>query len=130
MHTLSSASRTCMAPMSASECTATVEMPISLHARWTRRAISPRLAMRILSNTGLLLDHHQGLAELHRLGVADDELDDAAGPRRGDRVHGLHRLDQQQGLALLDAVADLGERLGARRRLQVDGADHRRLDHL
>ena len=33
MQTLSSASRTHMAPASASECTATVEMPISLQAR-------------------------------------------------------------------------------------------------
>ena len=33
MQTLSSASRTHMAPVSASECTATVAMPISLHAR-------------------------------------------------------------------------------------------------
>ena len=50
MHTLSSASRTCMASASAVECTATVEMPSSLQARSTRNAISPRLAMRILSN--------------------------------------------------------------------------------
>src|SRR4051812_16806327 len=50
MHTLSSASRTCMASASAVECTATVGMPSSLHARSTRRAISPRLAIRILSN--------------------------------------------------------------------------------
>ena len=47
MQTLSSASRTCMASLSAVECTATVAMPSSLQARRTRRAISPRLAMRI-----------------------------------------------------------------------------------
>src|SRR5216684_3573179 len=50
MHTLSSASRTCIASSSAVECTATVGMPSSLQARSTRSAISPRLAMRILSN--------------------------------------------------------------------------------
>ncbi len=50
MHTLSSAKRTCMASASAVECTATVGMPSSLQARSTRRAISPRLAMRIFSN--------------------------------------------------------------------------------
>src|SRR5260221_12834702 len=50
MHTLSSARRTCMASASAVECTATVAIPSSLHARRTRRAISPRLAIRILSN--------------------------------------------------------------------------------
>src|SRR5438874_12498270 len=50
MQTLSSARRTCMASASAVECTATVAMPSSLHARRMRRAISPRLAIRILSN--------------------------------------------------------------------------------
>ena len=52
MQTLSSASRTCMASASAVECTATVAMPSSRHARWMRSAISPRLAIRILSNMG------------------------------------------------------------------------------
>src|SRR5215475_5479635 len=50
MHTLSSASRTCIASASAVECTATVATPSSLQARSTRSAISPRLAMRIFSN--------------------------------------------------------------------------------
>src|ERR1700730_11291492 len=50
MQTLSSASRTCMASASAVECTATVAMPSSLHALKMRKAISPRLAIRILSN--------------------------------------------------------------------------------
>ena len=62
MHTLSSASRTCMASSSAVECTATVGMPSSLQARSTRSAISPRFAIRILSN--IRLDDHQRLAEL------------------------------------------------------------------
>src|SRR5438128_6643250 len=48
MQTSSSAYRTCSASRSASECTATVFSPISLQARMTRRAISPRLAMRTL----------------------------------------------------------------------------------
>src|SRR5256714_10139982 len=50
MQTLSSASRTCIASASAVEWTATVAMPSSLQARSTRSAISPRLAIRILSN--------------------------------------------------------------------------------
>src|SRR3954447_2438023 len=108
MQTLSSASLTHMAPLSASECTATVEMPISLHARCTRRAISPRLAMRIFSNMGLA-DDRERLAELHGLPILDQDRHDLASPRRGDRVHGLHRLDDHQGLASLDAVADLHE---------------------
>ena len=50
MQTLSSASDTCRASRSASENTATVEMPISLQARMTRTAISPRLAINSLGN--------------------------------------------------------------------------------
>ena len=38
-----------------------------------------------------------------------------AGVRRRDRIHHLHRLDDQQGLALLHAVADLDEGIAARR---------------
>ena len=68
MHTLSSARRTHMELASASECTATVAMPISLQARLMRSAISPRLAMRILSNTPRAsADHGEGLAELDGL---------------------------------------------------------------
>src|SRR6185436_15581639 len=118
MQTLSSASRTHMALESASECTATVEMPISLHARWTRSAISPRLAIRIFSNIGLL-DDRERLAEFDGLGVLDQDLDDLAALRRRDRVHGLHGLDDEQRLAGLDRVAHLHERWRAWVRLQI-----------
>ena len=47
---------------------------------------------------------------------------------RGDRVHHLHRLDDQQRVARLDRVADGDERLGAGLGRQEGGADHRRLD--
>src|SRR5438105_15843741 len=101
MQTLSSASITYFASVSASECTATVLMPISRHARWMRSAISPRLAMRTFSNKGSgLLDDHQRLAELDRRAVGDDDLDDAAGTRAADLVHHLHRLDDEDDLAL------------------------------
>ena len=50
MHTASSANRTCSELRSASDYTATVAMPSSLQAQMTRRAISPRLATRILLN--------------------------------------------------------------------------------
>src|ERR1700761_2884581 len=85
MHTLSSASRTCMASASAVECTATVWMPSSLQARSTRSAISPRLAIRIFSNIAPdshLLDDQQRLSELDRLGIFEQDLHHRAGSRR------------------------------------------------
>src|SRR5215831_13786920 len=96
MHTDSSASRTCMASASAVEWIATVEIPISLQARFTRRAISPRFAMRTFSNIEVSLDPHQWFTELHGLTVANEDLRDATGGRGGDRVHGLHRFDDAQ----------------------------------
>src|SRR3954470_24726596 len=118
MQTLSSASRTCMASASAVECTATVAMPSSLQARSTRSAISPRLAIRILSNIFrtaclrgpcrlLSFDDHHRLAEFHRPAVLDQYLDHGAGARRRDLVHRLHRLDDQQSLAGQNLAADL-----------------------
>src|SRR5688572_16538281 len=106
MQTLSSARRTCMASASATEWTATVRMPISRQARWMRSAISPRLAIRIFSNILLpaLGDDHQRLAELDRLAVLDQDLRHRSRMRRGDRVHHLHGLDDEDGLALGDAV--------------------------
>src|SRR5678815_4321971 len=50
MHTAWSAKRTCRPWASASEYTATVLTPSSLQAQMTRRAISPRLAIRIFLN--------------------------------------------------------------------------------
>src|SRR5665213_1115543 len=101
MQTLSSASRTCIASASAVECTATVWMPSSWQARSTRSAISPRLAMRILSNIlrgypRLSLNDRERLAELDRLAILDQDLRHGAGTRRRDLVHGLHRLDDEE----------------------------------
>src|SRR5882757_7230424 len=125
MQTLSSARRTCMASASAVECTATVAMPSSLHARKIRSAISPRLAMRILSNilslrrgewriaSGewtkrrtirysplaiRLLNNYQRLAELDRLAVLDEDLRHRAVAGRRNLVHGFHRFDDDQRL--------------------------------
>src|SRR3981189_2964072 len=100
MQTLSSASRTCMASASAVECTATVGMPSSWQARSTRSAISPRLAMRILSNIAAadasLLDDHQRFAEFDRMAVLDQDFRHRAAARRRDLVHRLHGFDDQQ----------------------------------
>src|ERR1700746_3506912 len=85
MHTDSSASITYFASASASEWIATVLMPISRHARWMRRAISPRFAMRIFSNIGAgaggspLLDQEERLAVLDRLAVLHEDGLDRAG---------------------------------------------------
>src|SRR6516164_8607823 len=141
MHTLSSARRTCMASSSAVECTATEGMPSSLHARSTRNAISPRFAIRILSNisascsggcgasdTPTSLDDHQRFAELDRLAVLDQNLDDRPRARRGNLVHGLHRFDDEERVAGLHAAADFDEGFRARLGSDISGADHGRGD--
>src|SRR3954452_1160979 len=112
MQTDSSASFTYFASVSASECTTTVRMPISRQARWMRSAISPRLAIRTFSNIERLLDDHEDFAELDRLAVGDQDVLHGAGDRRLDRVHHLHRFDDEDGLALVHAVARLHEGRG------------------
>src|ERR671920_804170 len=102
MQIASSAMRTCMASASAVECTATDWMPISRQARTTRSAISPRLAIRILSNIASL-DDHQGGAVFDRRAVLDEDALDHARVRRGDLVHGFHGLDDEERVAALDA---------------------------
>src|SRR5579864_1625873 len=102
MHTVSSARRTCIACVSAVECTATVLMPSSRQARWMRNAISPRLAINTFSNiqrvqaAGRLLDQHKVGAVFDRIGVGDEDAGEAAGARCADLVHYLHRLDDQE----------------------------------
>src|SRR3981081_2431349 len=124
MQTLSSARRTCIASASAVECTATVAMPSSLQARSTRSAISPRLAMRILSNIPSL-NNHQRLAVFDRVAVLEQDLRHRAGARRGDLVHRLHRLDDEQGIAGLHHAADVDEGFRGRFGGARGRADHR-----
>src|SRR5574338_787793 len=130
MHTDSSARRTYLASVSASECTATVLTPSSRQARSTRSAISPRLAMRIFSNMTGSADDEQRLAVFDRLAVLDHDGLDHAADVGLDLVHQLHRFDDAQALARGDALTELDEGLGARRRGAVEGANHRRLDHM
>src|ERR1700754_4910476 len=110
-----------MASASAVECTATVEMPSSLHARRTRSAISPRLAIRIFSNM-TSFDDQQRFAELDRLAGLDQDLDDGARAWRRNLVHGLHRFDDQQRIASKDPATDLDIGPGARLGAAVRGA--------
>src|SRR5215475_7380152 len=97
MQTASSANRTCSEFRSASEYTATVEIPSSLHAQMTRRAISPRLATRILLNirVGLLLaarpDSEQRLPVFHRLTVLCKNPKHFPAHIGLNLVHQLHR---------------------------------------
>src|SRR6185369_922859 len=141
MHTDSSARRTYFASRSASECTITVWMPSSRQARWTRSAISPRLAIKILPKSwfGFLAtigddggrsggksgDHDQRLSELDRLPVLGEHLLDHARLVGLDLVHQLHRLDDAKRIADLYRVPDFDERLRTRRRRAVERPDHR-----
>src|SRR5579875_1743492 len=140
MQTVSSASRTFIAVVSAVEWTATVLIPISRQARWIRRAISPRLAISTFSNiTGPGAgarsvavpgsdDQHQHRAVFDRFAVADQDALDAARARRADLVHHFHCLDDQQWLACGDDVAGADEGGCSRLRRQIGGSDHRRFD--
>src|SRR5574341_1658901 len=134
MQMASSAKRTWSDSASAVECTATVEMPSSRHARITRRAISPRLAMRTFLNMEALPrglarnDAEERLAELHRGGVLDEDLGDRAVDLALDLVHQLHRLDDAERLALLHLLADVRERRGVGGGRPVERPDERRGD--
>src|ERR1051325_7229774 len=112
MHTAWSANLTWSASASAVEYTATDARPISRHARITRSAISPRLAISTFLNMiGLFRlssrgDLEQRLAILDRGAVLDEDRDDRAGDVGLDLVHQLHRLDDAQHLPLVDLVVE------------------------
>src|SRR3954464_10895750 len=88
MHTVSSASRTCIASASAVEWTATVLMPISWQARCILSAISPRLAISSFwIFIGASAEDDERLVELDRLSVHDHDLLDHPAGRGSDRIH-------------------------------------------
>src|SRR6266545_4007083 len=118
MQMSSSANLTCRESESAVEYTATVWIPSSRQAQMIRRAISPRLAIRIFLNMGWegprscrrgLSDLEQRLRVLHRLAVGYQSLEDLAVAVRLDLVHQFHRLDDAHHLTLLHPVSDLDE---------------------
>src|SRR5574338_945776 len=127
MQIASSAKRTWSDSASAVEWTATVAIPSSLQARSTRRAISPRLAMRTFLNMRprplARDDAEERLAELHRGRVLHVDLGHGAVHLGLDLVHELHRLDDAERLALLHLLADLHERGRVGRGGPVEGAD-------
>src|SRR5438067_13935312 len=99
----------------------------------TRTAISPRFATRTLLNTveregGNRLELEQQLPEFDGLRVLHVDRPDDPLAVGLDLVHEFHRLEDAQGLAGADRVADLDERRRARLRRPVERADHRRLD--
>src|SRR3569833_4291718 len=108
MQIASSARPTCLRLRSAVECTATVLMPRLWHARSTRSAISPRLAMTTFSSIGMCPagsgNHEHRLVELDRLPVLDEDRLHGAGDVGLDLVEHLHRLDDAQRLASLDLL--------------------------
>ena len=65
------------------------------------------------------------MAELDRLAVLDEHLDDLAGALRLDLVHHLHRLDDADDALVADALPHSGEGVRLGRRRGVEGADHR-----
>src|SRR4029079_11034072 len=110
------------------EYTATVWIPSSLQARMIRRAISPRFATRMRWNTTSGLDQEERLVELHRFLILDEHLDDGPGHLRLDLVEDLHGLDEAEHGLGRDPVADLDERLGARRGGPVERPDDRGIE--
>src|ERR1019366_7582744 len=82
-------------------------MPRSLQAQMTRRAISPRLAMRIFLNGP---DAKEGFSVFDRLTVLDELALDDAGDVGFDLVHELHRFDDAENVAGCDMLADTHER--------------------
>src|SRR5690625_2077295 len=104
-------------------------MPSSWAARSMRRAISPRLAIRIFRNTQLAsgrTDPEQGLTVLHRILVRYQDLSDDSVGFGLDLVHKLHRLDDAQYGAAGDPVTDLDVIISVRSGSGVEGADNRR----
>src|ERR1700694_5317683 len=122
MHTAPSANRPCNELRSASEYTATVDIPSSLQAQMTRRAISPRLATRIFWNIEVscrLLfaaraNAKERLAVLHWLAVLHEDAQHFAADVRLDFVHELHGFHDAQRLPGVHVRADLQEGFRAR----------------
>src|SRR6476619_1350275 len=102
-----------------------------------RRAISPRLAIRIFLNMVAAAlgparsggpDREQPLSVLDRLTVLDVGAHELTVVLRRDLVHQLHRFDDADDLILLHPLTDLDERRRAGLRRAVERPDDRRLD--
>ena len=121
-----------MASASASECTATVAMPISLAgAEDAQRDLAAVGDEDLVEHGGAYSMTSERLAELHGLAVLDEDLD-ARGRRAAARIGFMVFIASMISRVWpsVDLVADLHERLGAGLGRQIDGADHRRLDRV
>src|SRR5262245_55639355 len=104
-------------------------MPSSLQARMIRKAISPRLAMRIRLNiSAARVDLEQRLVELDRFTVLAEDGGDLAADFGGNLVEDLHRFNDANDRRGIDAIADFDERLGLGIGPRVERANHRALD--
>src|SRR4029077_8438660 len=83
---------------------------------------------RIVRLRNRSLEQHQRGAVFDRRGILDEDAGDPAGARRADLVHYLHRLDDQQGLAFGDRIADPDEGWRAGLGGEIGDADDRRRD--
>src|SRR2546421_1632048 len=126
MHSDWSACATYDASRSASEWTITVRRPRPRQARRMRRAISPRLAMRTVSNTITSREAKQGLPGFDFLSRRHQYLGDGRVVLGEHFVEHLHRFDDAHRLACLDGLADGDERWVARGLLEVDDAENGR----
>src|SRR5262245_3421865 len=107
-------------------------MPSSLQARMMRRAISPRLAMRMRLNMPIQsaagVDFEERLVEFDSFAIFAEHGDNFAADLGGDFVEDFHGLDDADGRGGINAVADFDVRLGLGVRADVKSADHRALD--
>ena len=107
-------------------------MPSSLHARSTRSAISPRLAISILSNMEVRQQLHSMINQgsPYSTGWPSSTRIWMTLPERGAgiRIHRFHRFDDDQCIAGFHLAADFDEGPRAGRRAEIDGANHRRRD--
>src|ERR1700689_3416713 len=99
-------------------------MPRSLQAQMTRRAISPRFAIRIFLNGP---DAKEGFSVFDCLAVLHEFTLDDTGDIGLDFVHELHRFDDAEHFAGRDMLADAYERGGVGRGGFVESADDRTL---
>src|SRR5580698_4593210 len=95
-------------------------MPRSLQAQMTRRAISPRFAIRIFLNGP---NAKEGFSVFHWLAVLHELALDDSRDVGFDLVHQLHRFDDAENFSRRDVLADAHERRRFRRGGLVESTD-------